>query len=135
MISEGKRLAYVRLRPEDLLFASCLSERGIDNGQVQTLFLRVRRCCSINSIEFRLSNNVQTPQTSDKPLKSSTNAKVQLFLWLGSEDQESQIFKQLPVGFDCPSLPLSTDCKYLRYKGESDGSDCSVEMLTQRFVG
>ena len=41
MISEGKRVAYARLHPEDLLFSQCQGERGLHNGRVQTLFLRV----------------------------------------------------------------------------------------------
>ena len=42
MISDSKRVAYVRLQPEDLFFSQCQGERGLNNGRVQTLFLRVR---------------------------------------------------------------------------------------------
>ena len=57
------------------------------------------------------------PRTSDKPLKSSTNAKVQIYLWLGTEDQEQHIFKQLPPGFDMPTLPLTAGLKLVQYNG------------------
>ncbi|CAF2056570.1 unnamed protein product [Rotaria magnacalcarata] len=100
MICNSKRVAYVRLQPEDLLFSACQGERGVYNGRVQTLFL-------------------QTPRTSDKPIKSSTNAKIQIYLWLGTEEQELNIFKQLPTGFDMPPLPLTNDTKYIRYNGRS----------------
>jgi hypothetical protein len=46
MVSDGKRVAYARLHPEDLLFSQCKSERGLHNGRVQTLFLRVGVCLS-----------------------------------------------------------------------------------------
>jgi hypothetical protein len=59
----------------------------------------------------------QTPRSTDKPLKASTNAKVQIYLWLGVEEHERHIFKQLPPGFDMPSLPLSPDQKNIRYHG------------------
>ena len=38
---DGKRVANARLHPEDLLFSPCQGERGLHNGRVQTLFLRV----------------------------------------------------------------------------------------------
>ena len=41
MVSDGKRVANARLHPEDLLFSQCQGERGLHNGRVQTLFLRV----------------------------------------------------------------------------------------------
>jgi hypothetical protein len=42
MICDAKRVAYVRIPPEDLLFSVCQGEKGLYNGRVQTLFLRVR---------------------------------------------------------------------------------------------
>ncbi|CAF3351971.1 unnamed protein product [Rotaria sp. Silwood1] len=100
MICDSKRVAYARLSPEDLLYSTCEGEKGLYNGRIQTLFL-------------------QTPRTSDKPIKSSTNAKIQIFLWLGSEEQELNIFKQLPAGFEMPQLKLSNDIKYIQYNGIS----------------
>ncbi|CAF5159419.1 unnamed protein product, partial [Rotaria sp. Silwood1] len=60
----------------------------------------------------------QTPRSTDKPLNKSTNAKVQIYLWLGIEEHEPTIFKQLPAGFDMPSLPLTPQLKSIRYNGE-----------------
>ncbi|CAF3717062.1 unnamed protein product [Rotaria sordida] len=100
MICDSKRVAYARLLPEDLLYSVCEGEKGLYNGRIQTLFL-------------------QTPRTSDKPIKSSTNAKIQIFLWLGTEEQEQNIFKQLPSGFDRSLLKLSNDIKYIQYTGRS----------------
>ncbi|CAF1588915.1 unnamed protein product [Didymodactylos carnosus] len=97
MICDNKRVAYARLAPEDILYSICQSDKGKNYGKVQTLFLK-------------------TPRTSEKPLKSSTNAKVQVFLWLGVEDQEQQIWKQLPTGYDVPPS-LTNDLKYIRYNG------------------
>jgi hypothetical protein len=41
MICDSKRLAYVRIPAEDLLYAVCEGEKGLQNGTIQTLFLRV----------------------------------------------------------------------------------------------
>ena len=60
---------------------------------------------------------LQTPLPPDKPLKATTNAKVQIYLWLGIEEYEPYIFKQLPAGFEMPSLPIHPDNKYIRYDG------------------
>lgn len=60
----------------------------------------------------------QTPRTSDQPLSSSTNAKVQLFLWLGIEEYEPDIFRKLPAGFEMPSLPLQPELKNIRYRSK-----------------
>jgi hypothetical protein len=45
------------------------------------------------------------------------NAKVQIYLWLGIEEQQPFIFKQLPTGFEMPPLPLSIDHTHIRYNG------------------
>jgi hypothetical protein len=50
-------------------------------------------------------------------LKSSVNAKIQIFLWLGPDEQHPNIFKQLPKGFDMPTLPLNNDHRLLSYTG------------------
>ena len=42
MICDTKRVAYARIPAEDLLYSSCIGERGLYSGRVQTLFLRVR---------------------------------------------------------------------------------------------
>lgn len=59
----------------------------------------------------------QTPLPPDKPLKATTNAKIQIYLWLGIEEYEPYIFKQLPSGFEMPPLPMNPDNKYIRYDG------------------
>lgn len=41
MICETKRVAYARIPPEDLFYSICAGEKGLYNGRVQTLFLRV----------------------------------------------------------------------------------------------
>ena len=96
MICDTKRVAYARIPPEDLLFSLCDGEKGLNNGRVETIFLK-------------------TPRSTDKPIKSATNAKVQIFLWLGVEEHEPFLFKQLPSGFEMPPLPLPPDTKTLRY--------------------
>ena len=48
MICDAKRVAYARIAPEDLLFNICTGERGLLNGRVQTIFLRV---CSFEKNE------------------------------------------------------------------------------------
>lgn len=45
MIFDGRRVAYVRLQAEDLFYSPCQGERGLHNGRVQTLFLRVCSTC------------------------------------------------------------------------------------------
>ncbi|CAF3469754.1 unnamed protein product [Rotaria socialis] len=100
MISDSKRVAYARLSPEDLFFNLCQGEKGLYNGRVQTIFLK-------------------TPRSTNQPLKSSTNAKVQIYLWLGIEEYERYIFKQMPAGFDMPPLPLQPNLKNIRYNGRT----------------
>jgi hypothetical protein len=41
MICDSKRVAYARIQPEDLLYSVCDGEKGLHNGRIQTLFLRV----------------------------------------------------------------------------------------------
>ena len=41
MISDSKRVAYVRIPAEDLLFNLCEGDKGSHNGRVQTFFLKV----------------------------------------------------------------------------------------------
>ncbi|UJR23948.1 hypothetical protein I4U23_026916 [Adineta vaga] len=96
MISDSKRVAYTRISAEDLLFNLCEGDKGLYNGRVQTFFLK-------------------TPRSTDKPLNPSTNAKVQMFLWLGIEEYEPYIYRQLPAGFDMPILPLQASTKSIRY--------------------
>ncbi|CAF1410887.1 unnamed protein product, partial [Rotaria sordida] len=96
MICDSKRVAYARFQPEDLLFNLCKGEKGLYNGRVQTIFLK-------------------TPRSTDKPLNPSTNAKVQIYLWLGIEDHEPSIFKHLPAGFNMPPLPLHPQLKFITY--------------------
>ncbi|CAF4662959.1 unnamed protein product, partial [Rotaria sp. Silwood2] len=98
MICDSKRVAYARFQPEDLFFNLCRGEKGLNSGRVQTIFLK-------------------TPRSTDKPLSKSTNARVQIYLWLGIEEYEPLIFKQLPAGFDMPPLPLNPQMKFIRYNG------------------
>lgn len=41
---------------------------------------------------------------------------MQIFLWLGIEEYEPYLFRQLPGGFELPSLPLKLDEKHLQYQ-------------------
>jgi hypothetical protein len=63
MICDSKRVAYTRIQPEDLLFNVCQGEKGIYNGRVQTLFLKVGYLMgffSKNKIKlFRFRHHVQ----------------------------------------------------------------------------
>lgn len=49
------------------------------------------------------------------------NGKVQMFLWLGFEEQQDKIFHLLPEGFSMPKLPLKEDTHAIRYTGENIG--------------
>jgi hypothetical protein len=44
MICDSKRVAYARIPPEDLLFNLCEGDKGLYNGRVQTIFLKVCFC-------------------------------------------------------------------------------------------
>ncbi|CAF1117580.1 unnamed protein product [Adineta ricciae] len=112
MMCDSKRVAYVRIPPEDILFSLCQGEKGLYNGHVQTFFLRI-------------------PRTSNQPIKSSTNAKVQIYLSLGIEDYEANIFKQLPSGYEKPVLPLTNDTKSIRYDGLT--LNLIVRIIKNRF--
>jgi hypothetical protein len=49
MICDSKRVAYARIQPEDLLFNLCEGDKGLYNGRVQTIFLKV--CSRISSLK------------------------------------------------------------------------------------
>lgn len=55
MICDAKRVAYARLSPEDLLFNLCQGEKGLHNGRVQTIFLKVcSKICVFEKNRFGL---------------------------------------------------------------------------------
>jgi hypothetical protein len=41
MICDSKRVAYARIQAEDLFFNLCEGDKGVHNGRVQTIFLKV----------------------------------------------------------------------------------------------
>jgi hypothetical protein len=118
MISDSKRVAYARLSPEDILFNQCYGERGLQNGRVQSLFLKVRVLLVDVVVVQPVRVCSQTPRVTDKPLKTTSNGKVQIFLWLGIEEYQPYLFKQLPTGFDIPPLPLNKSTRFLQYTCE-----------------
>ncbi|XP_062862723.1 fer-1-like protein 6 [Trichomycterus rosablanca] len=89
MLSNNKRVAYARIPARHLLYSENLVEKGKDCGKIKTLFLK-------------------------PPSKRSTGwivqAKVDVYLWLGTSKETSYMMENLPEGFE-PQGVLSEDGK------------------------
>ncbi|KAM9850875.1 fer-1-like protein 6 isoform 2-T2 [Aulostomus maculatus] len=96
LLSNSKRVAYARVKARDLLFSSSQEARGIHCGKIITLFLKPpgKRVTSL-----------------------SVQAKVDVYLWLGSCLDSSHMLDNLPAGFtaatgdaDASSFPTHLVC-------------------------
>ncbi|XP_030642529.1 fer-1-like protein 6 [Chanos chanos] len=88
MLSNGKRLAYARIPARQLLFSDSPEKMGRDCGKIKTLFLK-------------------------PPGKRVTNwlvqAKLDVYLWLGTSMESSHMLDNLPSGFElCSSAEVQS---------------------------
>ncbi|XP_045068010.1 fer-1-like protein 6 isoform X2 [Coregonus clupeaformis] len=79
MLSNNKRVAYARIAARDLLYSASPEERGRDCGKIQTLFLK---------------------PPGKRVAGWSVQAKLDIYLWLGSCRESSHMLDDLPGGFE-----------------------------------
>ncbi|GAA6219134.1 fer-1-like protein 6 [Lates japonicus] len=78
LLSHNKRIAYARVRARDLLFSSSQETRGIHCGKIITLFLR---------------------PPGKRVAGLSVQAKLDVYLWLGTCLDSGSMLDDLPAGF------------------------------------
>ncbi|XP_051565654.1 fer-1-like protein 6 [Myxocyprinus asiaticus] len=79
MVSNNKRLAYARIPARHLLFSESPEQRGRDCGKIKTLFLK--------------------PPGKRGP-GWTVQAKLDVYLWLGTCKDSSHVLENLPSGFE-----------------------------------
>nr|XP_029507423.1 fer-1-like protein 6 [Oncorhynchus nerka] len=79
MLSNNKRVAYARISARDLIYSASPEERGKDCGKIQTLFLK---------------------PPGKRVAGWSVQAKLDMYLWLGSSRDSSHVLDNLPGGFE-----------------------------------
>uniref|UniRef100_A0A8C7N042 Fer-1 like family member 6 n=1 Tax=Oncorhynchus kisutch TaxID=8019 RepID=A0A8C7N042_ONCKI len=79
MLSNNKRVAYARISARDLIYSASPEERGKDCGKIQTLFLK---------------------PPGKRVAGWSVQAKLDVYLWLGSCRDSSHVLDNLPGGFE-----------------------------------
>uniref|UniRef100_A0A8K9UN59 Fer-1 like family member 6 n=1 Tax=Oncorhynchus mykiss TaxID=8022 RepID=A0A8K9UN59_ONCMY len=79
MLSNNKRVAYARISARDLIYSASPEERGKDCGKIQTLFLK---------------------PPGKRVAGWSIQAKLDVYLWLGSCRDSSHVLDNLPGGFE-----------------------------------
>uniref|UniRef100_A0A8C6QVT3 Fer-1 like family member 6 n=1 Tax=Nannospalax galili TaxID=1026970 RepID=A0A8C6QVT3_NANGA len=79
MLSNNKRVAYGRIPAKDLLYAPIREQMGKHCGKIKTHFLKL---------------------PGKRPAGWSVQAKVDVYLWLGSTRYSSTILDNLPAGYE-----------------------------------
>ncbi|CAJ0968449.1 unnamed protein product [Ranitomeya imitator] len=87
LLSNNKRVAYARVPARDVLYSPVLEEKGHHCGKIKTLF-------------FKLPGK--------RGLGWNVQAKVDVFLWLGSSKYSQAIFENLPSGYEIEHPPASS---------------------------
>ncbi|KAM6214398.1 fer-1-like protein 6 [Rhynchocyon petersi] len=79
MLSNNKRVAYARIASKDLLYSPVKEEMGKHCGKIKTHFLKL---------------------PGKRPGGWSVQAKVDVYLWLGSTRHSSTVLDNLPTGYE-----------------------------------
>uniref|UniRef100_A0A8C5MXF2 C2 domain-containing protein n=1 Tax=Leptobrachium leishanense TaxID=445787 RepID=A0A8C5MXF2_9ANUR len=82
LLSNNKRVAYARIPARDILYSPALEEQGHHSGKIKTLF-------------FKLPGK--------RGPGWNIQAKVDVFMWLGSSKYSHAIFENLPTGYEVES--------------------------------
>lgn len=90
MISNSKRVAYTRIPAEEILYSKVDSERGLNCGRVQTIFLRLPGKMGHGENGWAIQ------------------AKIEARFWLGLLKSKSEYLKDAPSGFETDEDALST---------------------------
>uniref|UniRef100_I3MX34 Fer-1 like family member 6 n=1 Tax=Ictidomys tridecemlineatus TaxID=43179 RepID=I3MX34_ICTTR len=84
MLSNNKRVAYARVAAKDLLYSPVRQQMGKHCGRIQTHFLKL---------------------PGKRPPGWSVQAKVDVYLWLGSIQYSGAILDNLPAGYEAEMPP------------------------------
>ncbi|XP_061482497.1 otoferlin isoform X2 [Rhineura floridana] len=87
MMSNNKRIAYVRIPSKDILYSIVDEEMGKDCAKVKTVFLRL------------------PGKRGFGPAGWTVQAKMEIYLWLGLNKQRKDFLGGLPCGFEERKLP------------------------------
>ncbi|KAG8441622.1 hypothetical protein GDO86_010709 [Hymenochirus boettgeri] len=87
LLSNSKRVAYARIPARDILFSPVFEEKGHHCGKIKTIF-------------FKLPGK-RSPGWN-------VQAKVDMFMWLGSSKFSHSIFENLPTGYEVETHPASS---------------------------
>ncbi|KAF3822749.1 hypothetical protein GH733_008123 [Mirounga leonina] len=79
MLSNNRKVAYVRIASKDLLYSPIREQMGKHCGKIKTHFLKL---------------------PGKQPAGWSVQAKVDVYLWLGSTRHSSAMLDNLPVGYE-----------------------------------
>ncbi|XP_035553353.2 LOW QUALITY PROTEIN: fer-1-like protein 6 [Canis lupus dingo] len=79
MLSNNKKVAYARIASKDLLYSPIREQMGKHCGKIKTHFLKL---------------------PGKRPAGWSVQAKVDVYLWLGSTRHSSAMLDNLPVGYE-----------------------------------
>ncbi|XP_023694974.1 otoferlin-like isoform X2 [Paramormyrops kingsleyae] len=82
MMSNNKRIAYVRIPSKDILYSPVEEERGKDCGKVKTAFLRLPGKKGFGSAGW------------------TVQVKIEVYLWLGLNKHRRDLLCGLPNGFE-----------------------------------
>ncbi|XP_075438327.1 fer-1-like protein 6 isoform X2 [Ascaphus truei] len=87
LLSNNKRVAYVRIPARDVLYSPVSEEKGHHCGKIKTLFLKL---------------------PGKRPPGWNVQAKVDVYMWLGSSKYSQAIFENLPIGYEVETHPASS---------------------------
>ncbi|KAM9680284.1 fer-1-like protein 6, partial [Trichechus inunguis] len=101
MLSNNKRVAYARIASRDLLYSPIREQMGKHCGKIKTHFLKL---------------------PGKRPAGWSVQAKVDVYLWLGSTRYSSAILDNLPTGYEVETSSKVTAVSHppdnLLYQGQ-----------------
>ncbi|CAM9619692.1 unnamed protein product [Lampetra fluviatilis] len=81
LVNKTKRIAFARIPAKDILYANADEELGKDCGKVKTLFLKL------------------PGKRSFGPGGWAMQAKLEVYLWLGTNKQRNNFLNGMPTGF------------------------------------
>ncbi|XP_003408227.2 fer-1-like protein 6 [Loxodonta africana] len=91
MLSNNKRVAYTRITSRDLLYSPVREQMGKHCGKIKTHFLKL---------------------PGKRPAGWSVQAKVDVYLWLGSIRHSSAILDNLPIGYEAETPSKATSVNH-----------------------
>ncbi|CAO2602228.1 Fer-1-like protein 6, partial [Lemmus lemmus] len=105
MLSNNKRVAYARVAAKDLLYSPIKDQMGKHCGKIKTHFLK-GPCLPSGAKTAFLIPSPQLP--GKRPAGWTVQAKVDIYLWLGSTRYSNAILDNLPAGYEAEMPPKTS---------------------------